>query len=174
MQIKTRPFDPADYLGSDEAMAVYMSEALDSNDPGFIADPLGVIARARGMTQVARDAGLSRESLYRTLSSEGNPELSTLLRVPGVLGLRLSVRPVVGGEKRGMADAGHCLPGTCADVDRARDEGDRRRHDPVATNCPVRRVDFRSSDTREEKFPGGYRRKHEALARLVKGKFWDA
>ena len=96
MQVKTRPFDPATYLDSSEAMAAYMAEAFDSNDPGFIADALGVIARARGMTQVARDAGLSRESLYRTLSPDGNPELSTLLRVLGVLGLRLSVRSVEG------------------------------------------------------------------------------
>ena len=105
MQVKTRPFDPANYLDSDEAMAAYMTEALDSNDPGFIADALGVIARARGMTQVARDAGLSRESLYRTLSPDGNPELNTLLRVLGVLGLRLSVRAAEGGKRREMADA---------------------------------------------------------------------
>jgi probable addiction module antidote protein len=96
MPVKTRPFDPAAYLDSEEAVAAYMTEALESNDPGLIADALGVIARARGMSQVARDAGLSRESLYRTLSAEGNPELSTLLRVLAVLGLRLSVRPAGG------------------------------------------------------------------------------
>ncbi|MSP02970.1 MAG: putative addiction module antidote protein [Acetobacteraceae bacterium] len=73
-----------------------MTEALDSNDPGFIADALGVIARARGMTQDARDTGLSRESLYRTLSSDGNPELSTLLRVLSALGLSLAIRPTDG------------------------------------------------------------------------------
>lgn len=94
MHVKTGPFDPAAYLDSEEAIAAYMTEALDSNDPGFIADALGVIARARGMTQVARDAGLSRESLYRALSPDGNPELSTLLRVLAVLGLQLSVRPL--------------------------------------------------------------------------------
>ena len=94
MRVKTHPFDPAAYLDSEEAIAAYMTEALDSNDPGFIADALGVIARARGMTQVARDAGLSRESLYRALSLDGNPELSTLLRVLAVLGLQLSVRPL--------------------------------------------------------------------------------
>ncbi len=93
MTVKTRPFDPAAYLDTPEAIATYMTEALDSNDPGFIADALGVIARARGMTQVAREAGLSRESLYRTLSPEGNPELGTLLRVLTVLGLQLTVRP---------------------------------------------------------------------------------
>lgn len=93
MTVKTRPFDPTAYLDTPDAIAAYMTEALDSNDPGFIADALGVIARARGMTQVAREAGLSRESLYRTLSPEGNPELGTLLRVLTVLGLQLTVRP---------------------------------------------------------------------------------
>lgn len=93
MPTKTRQFDPATYLDSGEAIAAYLSEAVASNDPAFIADSLGVVARARGMTKVARDAGLSRESLYRALSPDGNPELSTLLRVLDVLGLRLSVRP---------------------------------------------------------------------------------
>jgi probable addiction module antidote protein len=96
MPVKTRPFDPAVYLDSEEAIAAYITEALDTNDPGFIADALGVIASARGMSQVARDSGLSRESLHRTLSPEGNPGLSTLLRVLGVLGLKLSVRPTEG------------------------------------------------------------------------------
>jgi probable addiction module antidote protein len=96
MPTKTRPFDPATYLDSEEAITAYLSDALDSNDPGFIANALGVVARAHGMTQVAREAGLSRESLYRTLGQDGNPELSTLLRVLGVLGLRLSVRPAAG------------------------------------------------------------------------------
>lgn len=93
MTVRTRPFDPAHYLKSDENMAIYMSEALDTTDPAFIADALGVVARARGMSQIVRDSGLSRESLYRALSAEGNPELSTLLRVMGALGLRLSVKP---------------------------------------------------------------------------------
>jgi probable addiction module antidote protein len=96
MPIKTRPFDPAAYLGSDEAIAAYLTDAIDSNDPGVIADSLGVVARARGMTRVARDTGLSRETLYRTLGPEGNPELSTLLRVLRGMGLRLSVQPVEG------------------------------------------------------------------------------
>jgi probable addiction module antidote protein len=94
MRVKTRPFDPAAYLNSEQAVAAYLTEALDTNDPAFIADTLGVIARARGMTDVAREAGLSRESLYRALSLEGNPELSTLLRVLTVLGLRLSAEPI--------------------------------------------------------------------------------
>ena len=89
MPIKTRPFDPATYLESVESIAAYLTEALATNDPGFIADALGVIARAKGMTQVARETGLSRESLYKTLSADGNPELSTLLRV--LAALRLTV-----------------------------------------------------------------------------------
>src|SRR5258708_20905244 len=93
MKIKTGQFDPAAYLDSEEAVAAYMTEALESNDPGFIADSLGVIARARGMTQVARDAGLSRESLYRTLSPSGNPGLSMPSRALAVLGLRLPMPP---------------------------------------------------------------------------------
>jgi probable addiction module antidote protein len=91
---KTRRFDPAEYLDSDEAIGAYIEEALEIGDPAFIADALGVVARARGMTQIAKDAGLSRESLYKALSSEGNPEFATVLRVLKALGLRLSVTPV--------------------------------------------------------------------------------
>ena len=58
--LKTRPFDPAEYLDSDEAMAAYMTEALETGDPGFVVDALGAVARARGMTEVAREAGVSR------------------------------------------------------------------------------------------------------------------
>jgi probable addiction module antidote protein len=84
---KTRPFDPAEYLDSDTAIAAYMIEALETDDPSFVVDALGVVARARGMTEVARGAGVSRESLYRALSMEGNPEFATVMRVVKVLGL---------------------------------------------------------------------------------------
>ncbi|MHC8369861.1 addiction module antidote protein [Pseudomonas sp. MDT1-85] len=84
-------WDSAEYLKTEEDMANYldacMAEAGD--DPAFIAKALGTIARARGMTQVARDAGLSRESLYRALSGEGNPEFGTILKVVKALGLKL-------------------------------------------------------------------------------------
>lgn len=89
-----RVFDPAAYLDTREGVLAYLEEALGSGDPGFVADALGVVARALGMTRVAQEAGLSRESLYPTLGSEGNPELATLLRVLGVLGVRLSVKAV--------------------------------------------------------------------------------
>jgi probable addiction module antidote protein len=90
----TRPFDPAEYLDTSEGMAAYMTDALETGDPAFVADALGVIARARGMTEVAREAGVSRESLYRALSSDGNPEFGTVMRVAQALGLRFSVAPV--------------------------------------------------------------------------------
>jgi probable addiction module antidote protein len=90
-----RQFDPAEYLDTSEAMAVYMTQALESGDPAFVADSLGVIARARGMTEVAREAGVSRESLYRALSSYGNPEFGTVMRVAKALGLKFSVSPIV-------------------------------------------------------------------------------
>ena len=88
---KTKSFDPAAYLDDSESIAAYLTDALESEDPAFVADALGVVARARGMSEVASKAGLSRESLYKSLSPEGNPEFATVLRVIGALGLRLSV-----------------------------------------------------------------------------------
>jgi probable addiction module antidote protein len=90
MTIETRPFDPARYLDTDETIAAYMDEAFKTGDPAFITHSLGVVARARGMTQIARDAGMSRESLYRALGEKGNPEFATVLRVLQALGLRLT------------------------------------------------------------------------------------
>ena len=91
MSLKTTRFDSADYLDSDEAILAYFEEALDTDDPAFIMQALGTIARARGMSQIAKDTGLSRESLYKALSADGNPEFSTVIRVMKALGLRLSV-----------------------------------------------------------------------------------
>ncbi len=92
-QITTKPFDPAAYLDDAEAVAAYITEALETGDPAFVADALGVIARSQGMTEVARRAGVSRESLYRSLSTEGNPELATVMHVLRALGLQLSAVP---------------------------------------------------------------------------------
>ena len=90
-KVHLRTFDPAKYLDDDNSIQAYMEEALETRDPAFIADALGVIARARGMSKIARKAGLSRESLYRALSAGGNPEFGTVLRVIQALGLKLSV-----------------------------------------------------------------------------------
>ena len=96
--VKTKPFDPAEYLDNDEAIASYMTDALETGDPSFVADALGVLARARGMSEVARLAGVSRESLYRALSADGNPEFGTVMRVVQALGLQLSVTPAHPGN----------------------------------------------------------------------------
>ena len=90
MRTKTRPFDPAEHLATPEAQAEYISAALETGDPAFIADSLGVVARARGMSQLARDTGLRRESLYKALPAEGNPEFATIMKVVRALGVKLS------------------------------------------------------------------------------------
>ncbi|CAH0206928.1 putative addiction module antidote protein [Pseudomonas mediterranea] len=84
-------WDSAEYLKTEEDMANYLDACMEEagDDPAFIAKALGTIARARGMSQVARDAGLSRENLYRALSGEGNPEFGTILKVVRALGLKL-------------------------------------------------------------------------------------
>lgn len=76
-----------------EDMAAYLEAALEENDPALVAAALGDIARAKGMAQIARRANLGRESLYKALSPEGNPELATILRVVKALGLQLRAKP---------------------------------------------------------------------------------
>lgn len=90
---KTRVWDPAEHLQSDEDMAAYLEAALEEGDPALVAAALGDIARAKGMTQLAREAGLGRESLYKALSPSGNPEFATIMKVVGALGLRLHAAP---------------------------------------------------------------------------------
>lgn len=90
-KIRTKPWDAVDYLETGEDMAAYLEAAFEDGDPALIAAALGDIARARGMTQIAREAGLGRESLYKALSPEGNPEFATVLKVMRALGLRLHV-----------------------------------------------------------------------------------
>ena len=85
----TRIWDPARHLTTDAAAVAYIEAALEDGDPGVVAAALGDVARARGMSKVARQAGLGRESLYKALSPGGNPEFATILRVVNALGLRL-------------------------------------------------------------------------------------
>ena len=91
----TTTWDPADHLVTDEDMAAYLEAALEEGEPALVAAALGDIARAKGMTQVARDAGLGRESLYKALSPAGNPEFATILKVVAALGLQLHATPAV-------------------------------------------------------------------------------
>lgn len=86
---KTRRYDAAEYLETPEDMAAYLEAALEDGEPAVIVQALGAIARARGMSQIARDTGLGRESLYKALSPEGNPEFATVLKVVRALGLKL-------------------------------------------------------------------------------------
>ncbi len=88
-KMQTQPWDAADYLETKEDVVLYLEAAFEDGDPGLIAAALGDIARAKGMTKVAAEAGLGRESLYKALSPDGNPEFSTVLKVMRALGLRL-------------------------------------------------------------------------------------
>ncbi len=92
MAEKLTPYDPAEDLSSDEAIAIFMAEAFQTNDAGYIAHALGVVARAKGMTQIASQTGLSREQLYRSFSEHGNPTLKTTLAVMKAMGIELTAR----------------------------------------------------------------------------------
>ncbi|EAY56131.1 MAG: probable transcriptional regulator [Leptospirillum rubarum] len=88
---KTHRWDPAKHLETEKDMAAYLEAALEEGDPTLVAAALGDIARVKGMTQIARETGLGRESLYKALSAEGNPEFATVLKVLRALGIRLHV-----------------------------------------------------------------------------------
>ncbi len=90
----TTIWDPATHLTTADDVAAYLEAALQDGDPQLVAAALGDIARAKGMSQVARDAGLGRESLYKSLSTSGNPELATVLKVISALGLKLHVTAI--------------------------------------------------------------------------------
>lgn len=93
MTVKTTPFDPADYLETIEDIAAYLNSALEDGDAAAVADALGVIARAKGMSELARKTGLTRASLYRSLSESGNPEFVTVNKVIRALGLKIAIEP---------------------------------------------------------------------------------
>lgn len=90
----TRPWDAVDYLETEEDIVAYLEAAFEDGDPRLVAAALGDVARAKGMTKVAREAGLGRESLYKALSPDGNPEFATVLKVMRALGLRLHASAV--------------------------------------------------------------------------------
>lgn len=91
MTLRIRHYDAADFLTDEETISAYLTEALESDNPRYIAKALGAVARARGgMAHLARETGIAREALYRALSDTGNPELGTALRVMHALGVRLT------------------------------------------------------------------------------------
>ncbi len=93
----TTRWDSAEHLKTEEDIQLYLEACLEEagDDPAFIVHALGVVARARNMTQLARDTGLSREGLYKALSPEGNPTFSTVAKVAKALGFKLTVQPAV-------------------------------------------------------------------------------
>ncbi|HWK46092.1 MAG TPA: addiction module antidote protein [Stellaceae bacterium] len=93
---ETLPWDAADHLDSQAAIAAYLNAVLEDGDPALIAAALGDVARSRGMRAVSRETGLGRTSLYKALSAEGRPEFTTVMKVVEALGLRLSVSPIEG------------------------------------------------------------------------------
>jgi len=93
MDLRTIPWDAADHLTDPESIAAYLDAALEDGDPELIKAALGDIARAKGMTEIAKATGMSRTSLYKALSPEGNPEFTTVVKVLQVMGLRLGVGP---------------------------------------------------------------------------------
>lgn len=91
---KTAPFDAAEYLKTATARAEYITAALETNDPAFIRDAVGVVARSIGMSKVAKVAGVTREGLYKALGPSGNPEFGTVIGLMPALQLKLSARPL--------------------------------------------------------------------------------
>ena len=87
---KTAPFDAAKVLDTEEAIEEFIAAALETNDPAFIARALGTVARARNMSKLAEEIGMSRPALYRALSGKGNPEFATIAKVMRALGLKLA------------------------------------------------------------------------------------
>ncbi|ATI83364.1 putative addiction module antidote protein [Sphingobium yanoikuyae] len=91
MAIKTEPWDAAEFLGSEEDIRHYLEAAFEDGDPVVIRSAFADVARARGMTALAKDAGVSRETLYKAFAENGNPTLDTLMKVTKALGVRLSI-----------------------------------------------------------------------------------
>ena len=94
MGVKVTTWDASEYLESEEDIAAYLNAVIEEGDAALLQAALGDIAKARGMTAVAQNAGVSRESLYRSLSSSGNPSFQTIAKVSEALGLQLSFQPV--------------------------------------------------------------------------------
>ena len=97
-KVKTTVWDAADHLETREQMAAYLEAALDDGNASVISAALGDIARSKGMAQVAEETGLGRESLYKSLSVDGNPEFGTVLKVVEALGLKLHASPASGDK----------------------------------------------------------------------------
>lgn len=94
MALKTIPYDGSEFYADHESQMELLQDAFDEGNPALITHVLGVVARARGMTSIAQEAGVTREALYKALSEGGDPKLSTLMGVARALGLKLSATPI--------------------------------------------------------------------------------
>ncbi|MEE4277448.1 MAG: addiction module antidote protein [Halieaceae bacterium] len=104
--VKLRTFDASRYLDTEESVATYLAEALETNDADFISEAISTVARARGMTQLAKTSGVSREQLYRSFGRGANPTLKTVLRVLEAMNVTLTATPAKAkGAARGNAPA---------------------------------------------------------------------
>jgi len=99
MSVKITDWDPSEYLDNEESIRAYLNAAFEDGDPKLIASAIGDVARARGMTQIARETGFAREALYRALSEKGNPELGTVIGVLKSLGMAVRVEPIEPGAE---------------------------------------------------------------------------
>ncbi len=90
-------YDAADFLGTEEDIAAYLEAAAEDGDPAALVAALGAVARARNMSRLSREAGMTREGLYKALSSTGNPSFATVARIAKALGFRLALHPTKGG-----------------------------------------------------------------------------
>lgn len=103
MALKTSRWDASEFLDNDDAIAAYLTAAFEDGDPALIAASIGHVAKAKGMSQIARETGLSRENLYRALGDGGNPELSTMTKVMRALGMRIQVAPAKPARRKRAA-----------------------------------------------------------------------
>jgi len=104
MTEKFTTFDTSEYLKTDQNIADFMAEAFSSGDPAYVAHALGIVARAKGMTQIAKETGLSREQLYRSFSSKGNPTLQTMFAVMRALGIEMTAKTAEPAEHAESAE----------------------------------------------------------------------
>lgn len=97
MTFETTLYDASDYLDSPEMIVAYLDAAFEDGDPATINGAIGAVARAKGMTSIAKETGFARESLYRALSADGHPEFATIVKVLQALGVRLTATPIYDG-----------------------------------------------------------------------------
>jgi probable addiction module antidote protein len=100
MALKTIPFDGSEFFNTPESQMELLTEAFETGHPEHIAYVLGVVARARGMTSIAKEAGVTREALYKALSQDGDPKLSTLMGVARALGLKITAEPLSPSDRQ--------------------------------------------------------------------------